>query len=430
MARNRKKQTAAEQKKAELEKQLSKIYTPSSPITDSQLFSGRQQIIQSLRRHLSIAGMNFVLYGERGVGKTSFYKVSFDGYNIEVHNCSKNDDFITIFLNILSSRGEQFTEGERKLLADAGYKIGSDNLLSVEGKISAEEKEEPIAKQRLDLNFVLKKLTKLQNEIDAIVLDEFQNIKKHEIQTEIIEVVKGLADKNIKLNIVIVGVADSDTQLLTSQEYPQYKLRHFIAKKIPKMEIEELQDIIDKREELYGIKFEKDVRRWIAEISSGYPQYVHQLALYSCVYWLVDNVAEIIEGILQFFGISLKSPTIENINMHIGSKNLFDAVKQFVDEFESNYSELASQYKETIESYDKDIVEKMVLILAKSRLGTMEIEDIAEKSDNDVTEIKRLIENNLDRIIYKFDENRYGFRFPQLIPYFRSLEYLKCFNKS
>ena len=346
-----------------------------------------------------------------------------------MHNCSKNDDFVTIFLNILSSRGEQFTEIERKLLADAGYKIGSDNLFSVDGKISAEEKEEPIAKQRLDLNFVLKKLAKLQNDIDAIVLDEFQNIKKHEIQTEIIEVVKGLADKNVKLNIVIVGVADSDTQLLTSQEYPQYKLRHFIAKKIPKMETDELQDIIDKREKLYGIKFEKDVRRWIAEISSGYPQYVHQFALYSCLYWLADNLVEIIKGILQIFGISIKSPTIENINMHIGSKNLIAAAKLFVDEFESNYSEAASQYKEAIKSFDKDIVEKMVHILAISRLGTMELEDIAKKSDNDVTEIKRLIENNLDAIIYKFDENRYGFSFPQLKPYFRSLEYLKSINK-
>ena len=53
MARNRKKQTAAEQKKAELEKQLSKIYTPSSPITDSQLFSCEIQVrTGSLRSQL------------------------------------------------------------------------------------------------------------------------------------------------------------------------------------------------------------------------------------------------------------------------------------------------------------------------------------------------------------------------------------------
>lgn len=436
MVRKIKKKAVTENEKAkfDLEEQLSKVYTPGNPINDSNLFSGRQELLNRLRSQLLITGTNFIFYGERGVGKTSFCNVLFTGYMIHSHTCSRNDDFVTIFLNILSSRGLQFTETENRLLAEAGYKIGSDNLLSVEGKISAGEKEEPIAKQRLDLNFVLKKLAQLQTQIDAIVLDEFQNIKRQEIQTEIIEVVKGLADTNIKLRIVIVGIADSDTQLLTSQEYPQYKMRHFIAEKIPKMGFKELQDIIDKREQLFGIKFEPEVKRWVAEISSGYPQYAHKLALYSCYSWVGENIIKIGESLINLirsiFGISSKSPSIESINMNITPKNLAVAVKQFIEEFDANYTEVAPQYRKAIESSDKHIIQQILLLLAKSPLDAIKIEEIAKSLNKDEAEIKRAFENNLGILVRKFNEHSYGYSFSQLRPYVRSWEYLQHENIS
>ena len=427
-----KKKAGIEQKKAKLEEQLSQVYTPGNPITKSNLFSGRQELLNRLRSQLSIRGTNFIFYGERGVGKTSFYNVLFNGYRIQTHNCSKNDDFVTIFLNILSSRGLQFTETERKLLADVGYKIGSDNLLSVEGNISAEEKEEPIAKQRLDLNFVIKKLANLQTQIDAIVLDEFQNIKRQEIQTEIIEVVKGLADKNIKLRIVIVGIADSDTRLLTSQEYPQYKLRHFLAEKIPKMGFEELQGIIDKREQLFGIKIEPEVKRWIVEISCGYPQYVHKLALYSCFNWVSENIikigATILSIILSIFGKSSEPLPIEKINMNITTNNLAKAIKQFIEEFDANYPDIASQYRKAIDSSDKHIIQQILLLLAKFPLDTTTVEKIADSLNKDDVEIRRVIEDNLGVLVRRSNKHSYGFSFSQLKPYVQSWEYLQHEN--
>ncbi len=433
MGRAKKNKAEIEKEKAkfELEKQLAKVYTPSNPITDSNLFSGRTGLLEHLRGQLLTTGTNFIFYGERGVGKTSFCNVLFTKYKVITHSCSTNDDFVTIFLNILSSHGLQFTESDRKLLADAGYKIGADNILSVEGKIGAEEAEEPVAKQRLDLNFVIKKLTNLQTQIDAIVLDEFQNIKRQEIQTEIIEVVKGLADKNIKLKIVIVGIADSDTQLLTSKEYPQYKLRHFTAVRIPKMEFEELQDIMDKRDQLFGIKFEPEVKRWIVEISSGYPQYVHKFALNSSISWLSENIipigASIINFILSIFGKSSTTISVGSINMNISANNLTTAVKQFIKEFDENYPEVALQYRKAIESSDGNLIQQILLLMAKSPSAAIEMEDMAKSLNKDKAEIKRVIENNLG-IIRKFDEHNYGYSFSQLRPYIRSWEYLQQKN--
>lgn len=120
--------------RAKIQQQLAQIYTPGVPITDPALFSGRQRLLSDLRLELPVAGRNFVLYGERGVGKTSFYNVLLHGFSVERHNCSKQDDFVTIFLNILGKRGEQFTDADHELLAKAGYKIGGDKLfVTVEG---------------------------------------------------------------------------------------------------------------------------------------------------------------------------------------------------------------------------------------------------------------------------------------------------------
>lgn len=184
---------------ADLQEQAAKIYTPCKPITETRLFSDRETILKNLKNSLSMNPTSLIIYGERGVGKTSFCNILLEGYKYQRHNCSKEDDFVTIFLNILTSLGEQFTKGEKKILAEAGYSIGDNNLLSVKAKIGGEEVIKPIADRRLDLNFVLNKFGKAKDQLNAIILDEFQNISNPKIQTQIIEVVKGFADNDIPI---------------------------------------------------------------------------------------------------------------------------------------------------------------------------------------------------------------------------------------
>ena len=424
----------AELRRREIEKALMKevgtIYTPGDPITDPCLFSGRNEILDHLRGQLQIKGMNFVFYGERGVGKTSFCNTLFSGYRIQRHNCSKRDDFVTVFLNILSNLGEQFTEDECKLLKDAGYSIGSDNILSVREKLGMEETVRPVAVQRLDLNFVLKKLAKMQNQLDVIVFDEFQNIENPEIQTEIIEVVKGLADKNIETRIAIVGVACSDTNLLTTTNYPQYKLRHFTAERIPKMHFEELIDIINKREILFKIKFEPDVKNSIARISSGYPSYVHKLALYSCFKWILDYVVAVSLSILSLIPIigeifSSRKPRIERVGFDIKTENLIGALRLFTAEFEKNYPDTVKQYTTAIKSSDKEIVQQILLLFAKSQFEEIRGKKIASMLGVDEKKIISVVENSLNVLIRKLNEHNYGLTFPQIKPFILSLEYLQ-----
>jgi AAA+ ATPase superfamily predicted ATPase len=185
---------------AELQKELATIYTPGKPIDHPDLFSGRPDLLADLRAEMSVDGVDFVLYGERGVGKTSLWRVLLHGKCVQRHSASATDDFVSIFLRVLASLGEQFTEDERTQLAEISSSIGTDKVASIGSRLSSEDSERPVADRKLDLNFVLDRLERRAGDLDAVVIDEFQNISKQAVQTQIIEVVKGFADRGVDVS--------------------------------------------------------------------------------------------------------------------------------------------------------------------------------------------------------------------------------------
>lgn len=55
-----------------------KVFTPHEPIRDQQLFFGRQREVQSLIEQLNTPGQHALLFGDRGVGKSSLANVAAD----------------------------------------------------------------------------------------------------------------------------------------------------------------------------------------------------------------------------------------------------------------------------------------------------------------------------------------------------------------
>lgn len=423
-------------KKELLKKEAATIFTPSQPITNSKLFSGRQELLDQLKGSVGVSGRNFVLYGERGVGKTSFYNILFKNYKVQMHTCSKRDDFVTIFLNILSRLGEQFTDDEQKALAEAGYSFGTDKVWSMSSKFSRENVYKPVAPQKLNLGFLIKKFRKMQKEIDIIILDEFQNIESSEIQTDIIEVVKGISDNNIKTQIAIVGVASSDEELLTSPEYTQYKMRHFIVAEIPEMNLNELKDILDKRQNLFNLRFGEEEKVWIARISSGSPFITHSLALMSTYRWINRNALNLlIIPILSMIGgyvvggiggaISMGTSYIKTVNVNIQKADLVGGVANWIKEFHFNYKIISKSYIEILQSEENGDVQKLLVMFVENKGKPLPANKIAINLHTDVAKIKRLINNKLKLFIKQTDDDKYILTTQSFCPYIQAWEYLK-----
>src|SRR5437660_1548109 len=79
------------------------LFTPGAPIDELTLFAGRQDQIQRLRDTLVSKGRHAVIFGERGVGKTSLVKIFHLGRRSpqRIHHvyvqCLKEDTFDTMW---------------------------------------------------------------------------------------------------------------------------------------------------------------------------------------------------------------------------------------------------------------------------------------------------------------------------------------------
>jgi hypothetical protein len=110
---------------------LAEIYTPGFPIEDPRLFSGRVGLLEELKKELVVRGTHFVLYGERGIGKTSLWQVLLHGKRVKRHAASATDDFVSIFRRVLEEIGEDFTPVSRSDTSATSLSAGSKDVLGV-----------------------------------------------------------------------------------------------------------------------------------------------------------------------------------------------------------------------------------------------------------------------------------------------------------
>jgi hypothetical protein len=141
--------------KDELQNQLKQIYTPGTPITKPALFAGRQRLLETVRQTRG-AGMNYVIQGPAGLGKTSFARQLFSGTRAFWHTASGDTDFVSIFLAVLLSTGGATAETERTASKKADVSVGLDAIgTKADFGTELSVKQVQVAAQKLDLNFVL-----------------------------------------------------------------------------------------------------------------------------------------------------------------------------------------------------------------------------------------------------------------------------------
>ena len=87
------------------------VFTPHTPINQENLFRGRINEVQQILSTLNTPGQHVLLFGERGVGKSSLANIASNklikiaGKELVVKRCSKSDSFSTIFEDVLLKCG-------------------------------------------------------------------------------------------------------------------------------------------------------------------------------------------------------------------------------------------------------------------------------------------------------------------------------------
>lgn len=236
---------------------LRKAFTPSRPIMDVEMFAGRTELLEGLIRSIEDQQMHLVLFGPRGIGKTSalhiLCNIARDArYLVRYISCGERTDFPELFRAVLA---------DIPLLYHEAYDPTSEEIeegLSFAALVS----DEP-----LTVAILSDILAKVAGTRLLIVLDEFDRAHGPEFRRSIAELIKNLSDRNSRVQLVIAGVAQNLGEII--EHIPSIR-RNIVGIQLPNMTDGEIGELITNGELESGIDFSQ-ARQLITKLSLGLP---------------------------------------------------------------------------------------------------------------------------------------------------------------
>ena len=243
---------------------LNRVFTPSQPIKQQDLFFGRNIQLRKVVEAINEYGQHAILYGERGVGKTSLANVmltSFTNiYPVKV-TCNRTDNFTSLWKKLFDRvefsktiEGIGFTPQQHKIITNIGTSLKNIATLTP-----------------TDIENIILKLSNMKF---LFIFDEFDNISQENIKEQFADLLKSLSDNVQNVTILLVGIAENIEELIGSHNSLERCIKQI---KMPRMSNDEALGIIENGERILEIKIDDDVKNTILELSSGFPHYIHLL---------------------------------------------------------------------------------------------------------------------------------------------------------
>lgn len=245
---------------------LSKSFSPSAPIDQQALFAGRLTQLVTVMNAINQKGQHAILFGERGVGKTSLARVLSRGLVV--------NDQPMLVASLNCDSGMTFSDLWRHVLREivlTSTKLGM-GFLSEPSTVSSNIAEMlPEKVTPADVRHVLSHFGKT-----LIVFDEIDRLHDPEVATLLADTIKALSDHAVDVTLLLVGVADTVDSLIAEHQSIE---RALVQVRMPRMSPPELEQIIDKGLKPAGMVIEPAAKSRIVALSQGLPHYTHLLAL-------------------------------------------------------------------------------------------------------------------------------------------------------
>jgi AAA ATPase domain len=237
------------------------VFTPGAPINEKDLFAGRVEQVERIVDAVSQRGYHAILYGERGVGKTSLsnmisaFLARRQAFVISRTNCDISDTFASLWTKALND-----IEAARRRFQSAPTSAFASNAMTPDS--------------------VRRALQDLSSTSPLIVIfDEFDRIKNADLITAMADTVKVLSDYSVNATILIIGVADSVDELIREHQSIE---RALIQIPMPRMSDEEIRAIIEKGLGRLKMGIDPAACEELVRFSQGVPYITHLLCIYTC----------------------------------------------------------------------------------------------------------------------------------------------------
>lgn len=243
---------------------LADALSASQPVTTRERFAGRRETLAGLIAAIEQQRAHVVLYGERGIGKTSLIHVFAETarearYLVLYGSCgveARFDDMFRTFaeqIPLLYHGAISPTADERE------HRRSFADLLG----------DHPVDPRELADLFGQLIGTRV-----ILILDEYDRVADPAFRRDVAELIKNLSDRASRVQLLLTGVASNLDELIGFT--PSIR-RNIVGLAVGPMGADEMREILARAEAATGLAFARDARELILTMAGGSPYLVRLL---------------------------------------------------------------------------------------------------------------------------------------------------------
>lgn len=330
-----------------LEFEITQLFD-GAPIDEEELFAGRANEVTRILRAVLEKSKHVVLFGERGVGKTSLSNIFWKRFNKGLQSFvvgrvqgGPKDVFVGLWKRALEE------------LQAAAVSQGKGDLVPVDPRL-----------EDVTPSTVRRELQKCNaNVLPVIIIDEYDKVIDEEARELTANLIKELYDYATSATVILVGVADSIGQLVQDHQSVN---RALVQVPLSRMSDAELKEIILKRTKRTVMNFQGDAVWTIVTLSRGLPYFTQVLSKLSAI------------------------AAIERKSISVSNQDVESAMRQFIEDSEVSFKDA---YRDATRSNQANFFQQSLLacaLAATDEEGYFTANDVVAPYSSIMREKKRI----------------------------------------
>jgi Cdc6-like AAA superfamily ATPase len=289
-------------------------FTPAQPVADPHMFSGRQGVLTSMIRATEDRHLHLIIYGERGVGKTSLLHM--------LARAAQEARYIVVYISCGAT--SNFTETFSAVAAEIPLMYHAEVSPTSSRSEAGSTMADLIGSAEMTPRQFADAAANLRGTRVLVILDEFDRAQLPEFRRDVAELIKSLSDLSARVQLLIGGVAGDLAGLM---DYTPSIRRAVAAIPISAMDEKEVRELIANGSRLSGVAFADAATEVVLDGSQGSPYLANLLCHLSAMSALdhkrnevtTDDVREALDESIADLRARLPGDVINSIDQYISS---------------------------------------------------------------------------------------------------------------